>query len=156
MLIKVAAIGQRMPQWVSEAWQEYARRFPKGIRLEIAELSMQRRGKNADIERLKIEEGKALVAAIPKGGKAIALDIKGKSWTTEKLATEFESWMAGGRDVCLLVGGPDGLSSECLAAVEGHWSLGPLTLPHPLVRVLLAEQLYRAWSIVNHHPYHRE
>jgi 23S rRNA (pseudouridine1915-N3)-methyltransferase len=156
MLIRVAAIGQRMPQWVTIAWQEYARRFPKNVRLELLEIPMERRGKNADIERLKIQEGKALQAAVPKGGRSIALEISGKTWSTQKLATELESWMAGGRDICLFVGGPDGLSDECLASVESKWSLGPLTLPHPLVRVVLSEQLYRAWSIVNHHPYHRE
>ena len=156
MLIKVAAIGQRMPQWVTTAWQEYARRFPKSVRLELAELAMERRGKNADIDRLRNLEGRNLIAAIPKGAKAIALDISGKAWSTREVASNLEDWMAGGRDICLLVGGPDGLSADCLSTVEGLWSLGPLTLPHPLVRVVLAEQLYRAWSIVNHHPYHRE
>ncbi len=156
MLIKVAAIGQRMPQWVTTAWQQYARRFPQAVSLELAELAMRRKAKNADIERLRVQEGRALLAAVPKGARAIALDIKGKSWSTRELASEFEGWMSGGRDICLLIGGPDGLSADCLSAVGESWSLGPLTLPHPLVRVVLAEQLYRAWSIVNHHPYHRE
>jgi 23S rRNA (pseudouridine1915-N3)-methyltransferase len=126
------------------------------MRLELLEIPMERRGKNADIERLKNQEGKALIAAVPKGARSIALEISGKAWSTQKLASEMENWMAGGRDICLFVGGPDGLSDECLASVDGKWSLGPLTLPHPLVRVVLSEQLYRAWSIVNHHPYHRE
>lgn len=156
MLIKVAAIGQRMPQWVDTAWQEYARRFPPATRLELAELPMQRRGKNPDIDRLKNQECQALIASVPKGAKAIAMDISGRKWSTADLASEFENWMSCGRDICLLIGGPDGLSGQCLATVEGKWSLGPLTLPHPLVRVVLAEQLYRAWSIVNRHPYHRE
>lgn len=156
MLIKVAAIGQRMPQWVASAWQEYARRFPPGLRLEIAEIPMQRRGKNADIDRLRHLEGQALIDAVPKSAMTIALDINGKKWSTTELAAQFETWMSAGRDVCIFIGGPDGLSKDCLSSVDNKWSLGPLTLPHPLVRVVLAEQLYRAWSIVNHHPYHRE
>ena len=156
MLIKVAAIGQRMPRWVSMAWQEYARRFPGALRLELAEIAMQRRGKNLDIARLKLREGAALMNAVPKGARPVALDISGRAWSTQMLASKLEEWMAGGRDLCFLIGGPDGLSQECLAAAEDTWSLGPLTLPHPLVRIVLAEQIYRAWSIVSHHPYHRE
>jgi 23S rRNA (pseudouridine1915-N3)-methyltransferase len=156
VLIKVAAIGQRMPQWVTMAWQGYARRLSGGVRLELAELPMQRRGKNADIHRLVKQEGLALMNAVPKAAQTIALDIGGQAWSTQKLASSLEDWMASGRDVCLLIGGPDGLSSGCLAATDSRWSLGPLTLPHPLVRVVLAEQIYRAWSIVNHHTYHRE
>lgn len=156
MLIKVAAIGQRMPQWVNTAWLEYVRRFPPATRLELAEIPMQRRGKNPDINRLKNQEGEALLASAPKGAKVIALDISGRKWSTRELASEFENWMGSGRDICLLIGGPDGLSTQCLETAAGKWSLGPLTLPHPLVRVVLVEQLYRAWSIVNRHPYHRE
>ena len=153
MLIRVAAIGQRMPGWVSTAWQEYARRFPRTLSLELKEISMERRGRNADIRRLKAQEGQSLMAAVPKGAQSIALDVGGKAWSTQDLAEKLEEWMAGGTDICLLVGGPDGLSSECLSSTNQSWSLGPLTLPHPLVMV---EQLYRAWTIVNHHPYHRE
>lgn len=156
MLIRVAAIGQRMPQWVTTAWQEYARRFPRNIRLEIHEIPMERRGKNADISRIRQQEGQALLDSVPKGALTIALDGKGKPWSTMQLSSQLEAWMAGGRDVCLMIGGPDGLSVDCLAQADAQWSLGPLTLPHPLVRVVLSEQLYRAWSIVNHHPYHRE
>lgn len=117
---------------------------------------MERRGKNADIERLVQREGQALMNAAPKGAQTIALDIGGKSLSTQNLARRLEDWMAGGRDICLQIGGPDGLSPDCLSSADSLWSLGPLTLPHPLVRVVLVEQLYRAWSIVNHHPYHRE
>ncbi len=117
---------------------------------------MERRGKNPDIVRLKAQEGKALMNAVPKGAWPVALDITGQAWSTQKLAFKLEEWMASGRDLCFLIGGPDGLSQECLSLAEETWSLGPLTLPHPLVRVVLAEQIYRAWSIVNHHPYHRE
>ena len=156
MLLKVAAIGQRMPAWVTMAWQEYARRFSGALRLELAELRMERRGQNVDIRRIMAREGDALLAAVPKGAVPVALDVAGQAWSTPSLAVKLEGWMAGGRDVCFMVGGPDGLSQECLSSAEIKWSLGPLTFPHPLVRVVLAEQLYRAWTIVNKHPYHRQ
>ena len=156
MLIKVAAVGQRMPRWVNMAWQEYAHRFPRSFKLELAEIPMERRGRNADIARLRTQEGIALMNSAPKRARSISLDVGGQAWSTRDLATRLEDWMAGGRDICLMVGGPDGLSPECLSFAESSWSLGPLTYPHPLVRVVLAEQLYRAWTIVNHHPYHRE
>ena len=97
-----------------------------------------------------------MMNSAPKRARSISLDVGGQAWSTRDLATRLEDWMAGGRDICLMVGGPDGLSPECLSFAESSWSLGPLTYPHPLVRVVLAEQLYRAWTIVNHHPYHRE
>lgn len=155
MLLRVAAIGQRMPAWVSTGWQEYARRFPGNLRLELIELPLERRGKNPDIERLRSREGEALLAATPVGALSVALDITGRKWSTEDLSSQLENWMGSGRDVCFMIGGPDGLSPACLAAADSRWSLGPLTLPHPMVRVILAEQLYRAWSIINNHPYHR-
>ena len=156
MQLKVAAVGQRMPTWVNDAWHEYARRFPRSVRLELIEIPTPRRGKNADIERIKAGEGAGLMAATAGDVLRIALEIEGKPWSTAELAENLEQWMAGGRDVAFVIGGPDGLSEECLASVDSRWSLGPLTLPHPLCRVMVAEQLYRAWSIVNHHPYHRE
>ena len=156
MLIRVAAIGQRMPAWVTTAWQEYAQRLRGSVRLELIELSMQRRGRNADITRLVEQEGQALMKSVPANARSVALDIKGRTWSTRELASELEGWMNDGTDVCMFIGGPDGLSSDCLASAHTRWSLGPLTLPHPLVRVILAEQLYRAWSILNRHPYHRE
>ena len=96
-----------------------------------------------------------MLAAIPKGCLVIALDVKGKTWSTDELSTQLDNWMAGGQDVALLVGGPEGLATSCLEAARVRWSLSPLTLPHPLVRVVVAEQLYRAWSILRNHPYHR-
>jgi 23S rRNA (pseudouridine1915-N3)-methyltransferase len=155
MLLRVAAIGQRMPNWVDTAWREYARRFPANPRLELLELPMERRGRNPDIERLRSREGEALLAAVPAGAVPVTLDIDGRRWSTEDLSSSLEDWMATGRDVCFMIGGPDGLSRACLEQSETSWSLGPLTLPHPLVRVIVAEQLYRAWSIINKLPYHR-
>ena len=96
-----------------------------------------------------------MLAAIPRGDRVIALDLSGASWTTEKLSNQLEGWMHSGSGVSLLVGGPDGLATECLSRADQRWSLSALTFPHPLVRVILAEQLYRSWSVMTHHPYHR-
>jgi 23S rRNA (pseudouridine1915-N3)-methyltransferase len=155
MMLRVAAIGQRMPQGVDTAWREYARRFPGNLNLELRELPMERRGKNPDIARLREREGEALMAAVPAGAMPVALDIGGRQWSTTKLASNLERWMSEGRDACFLIGGPDGLSQAGTDRAESSWSLGPLTLPHPLVRVIVAEQLYRAWTILSNHPYHR-
>lgn len=155
MRLQVAAIGQRMPRWVNEAWQEYARRMPPGLGLSLREISMEKRGKNADTRRLAGKESEALLAAMPNRSRVIALDVKGQQWSTEKLAENLENWMGEGRDIGFMIGGPDGIAEAVLQQADTRWSLGPLTLPHPLVRVVLAEQLYRAWTITQNHPYHR-
>jgi 23S rRNA (pseudouridine1915-N3)-methyltransferase len=155
MQLLVAAVGQRMPGWVKEAWTEYARRMPPGLALSLREISLAKRGKNADTGRLTRVESQALYTAMPARARTIALDVRGKTWTTEKLAANLEEWMGDGRDVGFMIGGPEGISSDILQKSDTRWSLGPLTLPHPLVRVVLAEQLYRAWTITQNHPYHR-
>jgi len=155
MHLLVAAVGQRMPRWVNEAWTEYARRMPSKLALSLREISLAKRGKNADTQRLMGIESQALFDVMPARTRIIALDVKGQAWSTEKLAGNFEAWMADGRDVGFMIGGPEGISTEILQKAEHRWSLGPLTLPHPLVRVVLAEQLYRAWTITQNHPYHR-
>ena len=155
MRLRVVSVGQRMPGWVTDAWEEYARRMPRELSLELVEVPLAKRGKNADLVRLKRDEGRALLAATAPGNLLIALDGGGKVWSTEQLARNLEDWMGQGRDCCFLVGGPDGHDPECLARAQQRWSLGALTLPHPLVRVVLAEQLYRAWTIIQGHPYHR-
>ena len=144
-----------MPHWVQEGYREYSKRLPAECGLRLVEIAARHRGKNADLARIQQEEGDRMLAAIPKDSRVIALDIPGKPWSTETLSTQLGQWMSSGQDTVLLVGGPEGLSSACLAAAELRWSLSPLTLPHPLVRVLVAEQLYRAWSILRNHPYHR-
>jgi len=151
----VAAIGQKMPGWVQSAWQDYARRFPRGMSLELRELPVARRARNADIESLRVAEGDALLAAVPAGYRVIALDQRGRQWSTGELAGKLQNWMQQEHGVCFLIGGPDGLPQSCRAAAADVWSLSRLTLPHPLVRAVLAEQLYRAWSITQNHPYHR-
>jgi len=155
MNIHLIAVGDKMPRWVQEGFDEYARRLPSECALRLVEIPAGRRGKNADIARIMRDEAERLLAAVPKGAAVVALEVGGRSWSTEQLAARLGDWMGGGRDLALLVGGPDGLTDEVRAAAGQLWSLSPLTLPHPLVRVVLAEQLYRAWSILRGHPYHR-
>lgn len=156
MRFSVVAIGQRMPDWVERGWNEYAKRFPRGFDLVLKELPMARRTRSSQAEQLRGNESAALLAAVPDGNFVIALDGRGRQWSTRELATEMRQWMQDGRDVALLIGGPDGLDEKCLQQADATWSLGKLTLPHMLVRVILAEQLYRAWSLTQNHPYHRE
>ena len=144
-----------MPAWVDEGYSEYARRMPRECRLVLNEIPLARRSKSQVVERAVKEEGQRMLAALPDRQQVIALDVKGRSWSTEQLANQLDVWRQDGRDVSLLVGGPDGLAAECLQRADQTWSLSALTLPHPLVRVVLAEQLYRAWSLNSGHPYHR-
>lgn len=155
MKLHLLAVGQKMPAWVEQGFQEYAQRMPAEARLELKEIAPGKRGKNADIKRIVNEEGQRLQAAIPKNTRIVVLDVKGRDWSTEQLADRLGEWMQSGQDVSLLVGGPEGLSDECMALAQERWSLSSLTFPHPLVRIILAEQLYRAWSVLRHHPYHR-
>jgi 23S rRNA (pseudouridine1915-N3)-methyltransferase len=155
MQLLVAAVGKRMPAWVQQGWEEYARRFPRGLSLTLKEVPLARRGANAAVDALRSAEGSALLGAAPTGFRQVVLDQGGRQWSTAELAAELERWMREEHGVCFLVGGPDGLADECLARADDVWSLGRLTLPHPMVRVILAEQLYRAWTITQNHPYHR-
>ncbi|RDH81845.1 MAG: 23S rRNA (pseudouridine(1915)-N(3))-methyltransferase RlmH [endosymbiont of Seepiophila jonesi] len=155
MKIHLISVGNRMPRWVTEGYEEYARRMPAECGLNLVEINPGHRGKNADIQRTLRDEGERMLKAIPKGCQVIALDVQGSSWSTEKLSQKLGAWMGDGRDLALLVGGPEGLARDCLARAEGRWSLSTLTMPHPLVRVVVAEQIYRAWSLLRNHPYHR-
>ena len=155
MRLKVIAVGTKMPKWVEMGSEEYTKRLGADLRIEWIELTLGKRGKGADVARAIQAESDAMLAAIGKGDGVIALDVLGKSWSTEHLADQIKSWQMSGRNMSLLIGGPDGLSDACLQRAEQRWSLSALTFPHPLVRVILAEQLYRAWSINNNHPYHR-
>lgn len=156
MHLSVVAIGQRMPAWVVKGWSEYARRFPRGFSLNLREIPAVKRSRNADIESIRRRESDSLLAATSASSFKIALDETGHQWSTRQLSEQMTDWMQTGRDVDFLVGGPDGLSPDCLEKADFRWSLGQLTLPHPLVRIVLAEQLYRAWSLTQNHPYHRE
>lgn len=155
MRLQLIAVGERMPGWVEEGYREYARRLPRECALHLTEIGAGRRTKAADLDRLRRDEGERMLAAIPKGASVVTLEVDGAPWSTEDLAERLHRWLQGGRDIALLVGGPEGLAPECRAQSEQRWSLSRLTLPHPLVRVVVAEQLYRAWSILKGHPYHR-
>lgn len=158
MRIRIIAVGTKMPDWVEQGYAEYAKRMPRDVTVEMLELPLAQRGKNTDIATAMAKEGEVMLAMIEKGGKGeqvIALDVKGKPWSTEQLAENLASWKMSGFNYCLLIGGPDGLAPECLAMASVKWSLSPLTLPHPLVRILVIEQLYRACSILQNHPYHK-
>ncbi len=152
MHIDLICVGQKMPTWVKTGFNEYAKRLPH---LKLIEIPLRKRSKNADLARLQRQEGEQMLAAIAQGAYVIALDERGQVWNTVQLAEQFTYWMREYNTVALLVGGPEGLSTACLQRAQQHWSLSALTLPHQLVRIVVAEQLYRAWSMINNHPYHR-
>ena len=155
MRIHLIAVGTRMPAWVVDAYQEYAKRLPRECALRLVEIPLSKRRKSLSSSQAAEDEGQHLLASLPKDCTVIALDVRGNSWSTEELAVRLQDWLGSGRDVALLIGGPDGLSADCLKRADLKWSLSALTYPHSLVRVVLAEQLYRAWTINTGHPYHR-
>ena len=155
MRLQLTAVGQRMPDWVASGFATYARRMPPELQLELREVPSGDRGRGADIRRAREVEGDRLLAAAPRGALGVALDAGGRALTTEQLAATLSDWMQQGCDVALYIGGADGLCDRVLAASRLRLSLSAMTFPHMLVRVLLAEQLYRAWSILARHPYHR-
>lgn len=155
MQIHLISVGNRMPAWVQQGYEEYAKRLPRECELLLKEIAPGKRLKNSDTAKLVKDEGIRMQAAIPSAAQVVALDIGGRPWTTTDLAAALQRWMEGGRPVALLVGGPEGLSAAARQAAHEAWSLSPLTFPHPLVRIIVAEQLYRAWSILHNHPYHR-
>ena len=159
MKIVLAAVGTRMPGWVDEAFNDYARRLPPSCRLTLREVPTAYRGsaarKGAASAATVRREGEGLLRAVPSGARIVALDERGAGWSTAELAERLETWLADGRDTALLAGGPDGLAPECRKRADLSWSLSRLTFPHALVRVIVAEQLWRAWSLLHRHPYHR-
>jgi 23S rRNA (pseudouridine1915-N3)-methyltransferase len=155
MKIHIIAVGTRMPEWVEAGYEEYAKRLPRECRLVLHEIPAGRRVKGADMKRLIEQEGARQLAAIPARTRVIALDRTGRQMDTEALAAELKKRLAGGDDLALLVGGPEGLAPACRGRADESWALSRLTLAHPVARVVLAEQLYRAWSIINNMPYHR-
>ena len=155
MRIKLIAVGTKMPKWITDGFTDYSKRLPKDFSLELVEIAMSPRGKNTDIAKAIRKEGDAMLDAIPANDKVIAMEVLGKEWSTEQLAEQSENWRMEGNNISLLVGGPDGLDPRCSARADRQWSLSKLTLPHPIVRVILAEQIYRAWTLMNNHPYHR-
>lgn len=154
MKLRIIAVGTRTPGWVAAGFEDYARRMPRECRLELVEVPLAQRGK--DVVRGKQEEGARLLAAVGPRERVVCLCVEGRSWSTPELAERLASWRQEGRDVAFLIGGPEGLDAACLTRGEARWSLSALTLPHALVRVVAAEALYRAWSVLAGHPYHRE
>ncbi|MGX4677289.1 23S rRNA (pseudouridine(1915)-N(3))-methyltransferase RlmH [SAR92 clade bacterium H246] len=155
MKLKLLAVGTRMPDWVEAGCNEYGKRMPPELRVQSIEIPLGSRGKNQPAAKAIEAESQGILKAIGEHDFVVALDVLGKPMSTEKLAQQLGSWQMNGRDICLLVGGPDGLSQQCLARANMRWSLSDLTLPHPLVRIVVMEQLYRAWTINANHPYHR-
>ena len=155
MKLKLLAVGTRMPSWVEAGCNEYGKRMPPELRIETIEIALGARGKNQPASKAIEKESQALLKAIGAQDFVVALDVVGRSLSTEHLATKLADWQMNGRDVCLIIGGPDGLSKACLERADMRWSLSDLTLSHPLVRIVLMEQIYRAWTINAHHPYHR-
>lgn len=155
MNIYLIAVGTKMPQWVTQAYQEYAQRLPAKCALVLKEITAEKRLKNSNIQAITDKECEKIKTAIPNNCRIVALDVKGQSWSTEKLASRMQDWMMGGQDIAMIIGGPDGLSQELLQMAQEKWSLSALTFPHPLVRVILAEQIYRAFTVTENHPYHR-
>ena len=155
MQINFITIGTRMPSWVQTGYEEYAKRLTQEIRLNLIELPISKHHRNHDVQRIFQDEGERMLAVIPNNNFIIALDVKGHNWDTPALAKQLQQWQLDGRDISLLVGGPEGLAPACLAKAQTKWSLSSLTFPHLLVRIIVAEQLYRAWSLSKGHPYHR-
>lgn len=155
MRIHLIAAGTRMPSWVQLGFEDYATRLPAECKLVLKEITLGASRSGGDAKKATQEEGAKMLAALPEGAGVTALDVRGTALDTEALAKRLNQWLQEGRDQALLVGGPDGLAPECLSKAEFTWSLSPLTLPHGLVRVVVAEQIYRAWTILKNHPYHR-
>ncbi len=155
MKIYLVASGDRMPTWVQQGFDEYAKRITGDCQIVLKEIALGKRKKNIDLPRLVRIEGEKMLDGMPRGTHAVALDVTGKQWSTAELSVALSRWMSSSKDIALMIGGPEGLSEDCKTRAQETWSLSRLTLPHPLVRVVVAEQLYRAWSILRNHPYHR-
>ncbi|MBU4518996.1 MAG: 23S rRNA (pseudouridine(1915)-N(3))-methyltransferase RlmH [Gammaproteobacteria bacterium] len=155
MKLLIVAVGQRMPDWAQTAYDDYAKRFPPELRVEIKTVKTEPRGSKS-LETLLAAERERIQGALPRGCRVVVLDERGTTFTTKALALQLQQWQLEGDDVALVIGGPDGLEPAFRAAAHQRIRLSDLTLPHAMVRVLLIEQLYRAWSVNANHPYHRE
>ncbi len=155
MRLHIIAMGDRMPAWVQQGYQEYAKRLGSELQLQLHELTPEKRGKNVDVNRILQKEGERMLQVIPTNCDVIALDREGQMLSTESLADKLRQWLGAGRDQAWLIGGPEGMSTVCLQRAQLRLSFSPMTFPHPLVRIILAEQIYRAYSILKNHPYHK-
>ncbi|WP_377156639.1 23S rRNA (pseudouridine(1915)-N(3))-methyltransferase RlmH [Roseateles sp. UC29_93] len=156
MRLVLCAVGQKMPAWADEAYEDFAKRFPPEMRLELKAVKAEPRTTGKSTEQLMAAEAQRLDAACPKGARRVVLDEHGERVTSKQLAQRLETWRGDGRDVAIFIGGPDGLDGSIKSRADEKLRLSDLTLPHAFVRVLLAEGLYRAWSVMEGHPYHRE
>ena len=155
MKARLIAVGESAPAWVSEGFAEYRKRLSHWLPFDLTEITPGLRGKGRDPVRAMQDEGARVLAAVPKGARIVMLDGGGKPYSSEQLAVRLEHWRAGGQDLAFLIGGPEGHAAEVRAAAAESWALGPATLPHMLVRLIVAEQLYRAAAMLANHPYHR-
>ncbi len=155
MKINLIAVGQRLPKWVNEGFRDYTKRLSQELTLNLIEVAALKRTQNANLTKIIEEESQRLLDHAPPHTDIITLDRRGHEYDTETLAKVLAQYHTEGRHLSLLIGGPEGLSNACLQKTSASWSLSKLTLPHALVRVVIAEQIYRAWSIMAHHPYHR-
>jgi 23S rRNA (pseudouridine1915-N3)-methyltransferase len=156
MRIAVVSASARQPDWVRDGFDAYARRLRGSCTLTLTEVALARGAKTRSRGDLREAEGRRILASVPKGAHVTALDERGAQWTTMELVRRLERWLAGGRPVALLIGGPDGLSESCRERADEAWAVSALTLPHGLVRIVVAEAIYRAWSVLENHPYHRD
>ncbi|MDZ7925197.1 MAG: 23S rRNA (pseudouridine(1915)-N(3))-methyltransferase RlmH [Marinagarivorans sp.] len=154
MKMQLIAVGTKMPDWVQKGFHEYLKRLPKDVAPKLVELNPGHRAKNAPVHLAMESEGEAILQSVGQD-RVIALEVLGKPWSTKELATNLADWRMDGRNVSFVIGGPDGLAPQVLARADAKWSMSNLTLPHPLVRVVFIEQLYRAWTLLNGHPYHK-
>ncbi len=155
MKLHLVSVAQKVPAWVASGYADYAKRLPAQLKPTLHELAPAKKAGSADIEAMRLDEATRIQKKLPNGAVCVAMHERGKDWRTEDLAQHLAQWMQAGPDVALIIGGADGLDREFLARCDYQWSLGRITLPHALVRVIVIEQLYRAWSIINNHPYHR-
>ena len=155
MHIRLLAVGDRQPSWVDEAFGRYAERLPRAWRFRVDTIATVRRSKNNKSQQAKESEGEKILGKLGADEHVVLLDERGKQLKSRALAATLAEWQAGGRDLCLIIGGPDGVSDACRQRANFTWSLSDLTLPHGLARVLVVESLYRAWSLQTGHPYHR-
>lgn len=153
--ITIITLGNKMPDWVTQGSNEYAKRFSDGIAVKIIEIPLMRRSKSSDLNRILEKETALIKESIPTGARLIALDVEGKTFSSEELAAKITQLQQINSHFCLIIGGPEGLSRDIVSLCDERWSLSKLTLPHPLVRIMLLETLYRAWTIINGHPYHK-
>jgi len=153
--LRIISVGHKMPSWVEEACAEYSKRMPRDASIEMVEIKPEKRAAGNSTENIQLIEAKRILEALGKD-YCIALDERGQQYTTLEIAEQFKVWQTLGRDVAFIIGGADGLHASIKQKSDKIWALSKLTMPHGMVRVMLCEQLYRAFSVVNHHPYHRE